>query len=86
MTESDTEKLIRKIQGELSQQYRELGNLSKIGKECACAGGCPLNGNCAACVAWHRDHARNPLPYCLRDQEGVSFQKGDALRNVCPRT
>ena len=34
---------------------------------------CARKGLCCACVAWHRDHGKKPLPYCLRDLDGVTW-------------
>ena len=70
------------IQGKLREKYKDVALLCKVGEKCTCPGACPLHGNCAACVAWHRDHAMNPLPNCLRNQRGVSFEKHESLRNI----
>ena len=71
-----------KVRGRLEEEYGAVGNLQDVGKECTCPADCRLHGNCAACVAWHRDHARGPLPHCLRAQPGVTFQRGESLRNI----
>ena len=43
-----------------------------IEAHCTCpTTACPLHGRCCACVAWHRDHARKPLPHCLRELDRV---------------
>lgn len=67
----------RPTQMELLDQYEG----KAPAEECTCPGeGCPLRGNCRVCVAWHRDHAKKPLPHCLRDgvrrdrREGVDGQ------------
>jgi len=41
-------------------------------EDCSCpATDCPLHQKCWACVEWHRDHAKNPLPNCLREAESA---------------
>ena len=77
-----TEELTRDIQLRLGEEYVACGNVEDVGKSCPCPGACPLHGNCAACVAWHRDHARTPLPCCLRSLQGVSFTQCERLRNL----
>ena len=48
----------------------------EVDKHCTCPSTtCPVLGICCACVAWHRDHAYNPLPHCLRNLEGVTWRR-----------
>ncbi len=82
MTEKTTEELIVEIQGKLKEKYKEISPISQVGKKCPCAGPCPLRGNCAACVAWHRDYARKPLTCCMRNQKGITFETTEDLRNI----
>jgi len=43
---------------------------------CSCpANACPLHGMCCACVTWHREHGKKPLPHCLRALEGVHWEQ-----------
>lgn len=69
----------RSDQETVRRHYEDL----PAGAECTClATRCPLHGNCRACVAWHRDHARKPLPHCLR-KETRDSPEGTETKGRC---
>jgi len=84
LDEDTRKRLTTTIQQRLRETYEACcGTLEQTGSQCLCPGeNCPLHGRCAACIAWHRDHARQPLPHCLRGVPGVSFEIGKCLRNI----
>ena len=84
MTEDERRRLSRRTQERLRAHFAADGGSGGIEAACPCPGACLLHGRCAACMAWHRDHARWPLPYCLRTGPGVTCERGEALRNVEP--
>ena len=62
-------------QDHLREGYKACGNLQMNQEKCSCPEtACPLHGFCCACVAWHRDCGLKPLPHCLRDLDGVSWE------------
>lgn len=79
MDEKARKELTLRIQENLGRRYAGCSRNSR----CPCPGvSCPVHGNCAACLAWHRDHALKPLPHCLRVHDKVSFEMYDAIRNI----
>ena len=77
MNEDDRKAKSQHIQQAMLDRYGD-----GAAADCPCPGACRLHGRCAACVAWHRDHARWPLPYCLREGPGVTCRRGDDLRHA----
>jgi hypothetical protein len=82
MTEESRKELTETIHALLAEKYKPIGRLSQIGKKCTCDHPCSLRGNCAACLAWHRDHALKPVPHCVRCNKDVKWDFYPHIRNV----
>ena len=65
---------LKELQEELLERHAQCSDPAMMRELCPCPGECPLKGRCCACVAWHRDHGKKPLPHCLRDLDGVTWK------------
>jgi hypothetical protein len=61
-------------QAEILKKHEKLVSGAIAPEACTCpAKDCPAHQKCWACVEFHRDYAKKPLPHCLRSVPGVQF-------------
>ena len=60
---------------DLKQKYSGCPNTSVIADKCTCKNEtCVIKALCCACIEFHRDYSKTPLPHCIRELDGVTWE------------